>query len=106
MTCKIIKISSAARRFIQDRGIEDITFEVVRPEMLQGRKYVNEIEAHYQAPADARGYRYFPVENYHIFISRKIKIFDRLTICAEGVWRMKRVYLNGAIAAVPFWFLE
>ena len=106
MTCKIIQISASARRFIEERRIEDITFDLIQPETLHRKKYVNEIEARYIAPADARGYRYFRVENYHIFISRKIKIFDELKLCTEGIWWMKRIYLNGAIAAVPFWFLD
>jgi hypothetical protein len=98
-----IKLSSSARKFIHKNGITDVTFNLRRAEP---KGFLKEIEPVYQAPADASGYRYFVVEGYHVFVARNIKILGPLTISTEGIWKFKRLFLNGAGAAVSFWLFE
>ncbi len=98
-----IKLSSSARKFMQKRGITDVTFDLRR---AGPKGYLKEIEPVYEAPADASGYRYFLVEGYHIFVARSIKILGPLTISTEGIWKFKQLFLNGAGAAVSFWIFE
>jgi hypothetical protein len=98
-----IKLSASARKFIQKNGITDVTFNIGRAEP---KGVLTTIEATYQAPADASGYRYFMVDGYHIFVARKIKILGPLTLTTEGIWKFKQLSLDGAGAAVSFWPFE
>jgi hypothetical protein len=100
-----ITITPRARRFLRENGIEDVTFVVNRVPHGGAGRILCEVEPVYQAPPDASGYRYCRAEGYHVFIDRHIRIYGPLTLCAEGIWRLKRLYLNGAAAAVPFWIL-
>jgi hypothetical protein len=98
-----IKLSESARKFIQRNGITDVTFNLCRAEP---KGFLKTIEPTYQAPADARGYRYFVVEGYHIFVDRNIRILGPLTLNTEGIWKFKQLFLDGADAAVSFWLFE
>ena len=92
-----ISISPSARKFMEERGIEDVSFnlKVMEPAgCCVG--IIKEIEPVYEAVEDASGYRYFQVEGRHVFISREIKVLGPLTIITEGIWKMKRLALNGA----------
>jgi hypothetical protein len=89
-----MKISTSARNFMQQKGIKDVTFNLIVLSI------VKEIEPVYEAPSDARGFRYFQVEGCHIFISREIKILGPLTLDTEGFWKIKRLCLNGATVPI------
>ncbi|MEJ2731665.1 MAG: hypothetical protein P8185_24675 [Deltaproteobacteria bacterium] len=98
-----IKLSASARKFMQENGITDVTFDLCRAEP---RGVLKTIEPTYQAPTDASGYRYFMVDGYHIFVTRKIKILGPLTLTTEGIWKFKQLSLDGAGGAVSFWLFE
>ena len=71
-----IKISNKAKKFIQERKIKDVTFNLKELDVsgcCVG--VVKEIEPEYNAPKDASGYKYIQADVYHVFISRKIKKF-------------------------------
>lgn len=96
-----IKISTYARNFMQQKGIKDVTFNLIALKIagcLLG--IVKEIEPAYEAPSDARNFRYSQVEGYNIFISREIKILGTLTVGTEGFWKIKRLCLNGATVPI------
>jgi hypothetical protein len=103
METEKITLSAAARKFMQQRGINDVTFDLFPAD---DAGIINEIEPAYRVPADASGYRYFKVEAFHIFISREIKILGPLKLTTHGIWKMKRLFLEGAFGAVPFWILD
>ena len=98
-----IKLAASARKFMQKNGITDVTFNLRR---AVPRGALKEIEPVYQAPADASGYRYFVVEDYHVFVARNIKILGPLTLTTEGLWKFKQLFLDGAGGAVSFWIFE
>lgn len=92
-----MKISASAKRYMDERGIRDVTFKLMhyRPAgCCVG--IVKEIEAHHQAPANACNFRYFHIDGYHLFISRAIKVLGPLELSLEGFWNMKRLALKGA----------
>jgi hypothetical protein len=96
MQKKRISVSPSARKFMEERGIQDVTFnlKVVLPAgCCVG--IIKEIEPVYEAVENASGYRYFQVEDRHVFVSREIKIIGPLTLNTEGLWRMKRLTLDG-----------
>ena len=81
---------------MEERGIHDVTFNlnIILPAgCCVG--IIKEIEPVYEAVEDAAGYLYFQVEGRHVFISREIKIIGPLTLTTEGLWRMKRLTLDG-----------
>ena len=92
-----ISISPSAKKFMDERGIEDVTFnlKVIEPAGC-ALGIVKEIEPVYEPVEDASGYRYFQVEGRHVFVSREIKVLGPLTITTEGIWKMKRLALSGA----------
>lgn len=91
-----LKVSDAARKFCTDKGIDDVTFNLIEAEVAGCcLGFVREIQPAYIAPANAAGYRYVHVDGFHIFISRKIRISGPLTLATEGIWK-KRLALNGA----------
>jgi len=91
-----IKISKSAKRFIRQKGIEDVTFNLFEAEVAGCCVgVVKEITPEYKAPVDASGYRYCRVEDFHIFIARKIKILGSLKLTTEGLFK-KRLFLLGA----------
>ena len=101
MQKKSISVSPSARKFMEERGIQDVTFnlKVVLPAgCCVG--IIKEIEPVYEAVENASGYRYFQVEGGHVFVSREIKIIGPLTLNTEGLWRMKRLTLDGV--TIPF----
>ena len=97
MGTKNISISSSARKFMEERGIEDVTFnlKVMEPAGCS-LGIVKEIEPFYEAVENASQYLHFHAEGKHIFISREIKILGPLAITTEGFWKMKRLALRGA----------
>ena len=100
MTNPIIKISEAAKRFFKQKGIEDVTFNLIEAEVAGCCVgIVKEIEPVYKAPINAAAYRYFQVDGYHIFVSRRIKISNSLTLTTEGLLK-KRLHLSGAIVPI------
>lgn len=89
-------ISKSARKFIKEKKIKDVTFNLIEGDVAGCCVgIVKDIEPVYKAPNDASGYRYCQTEGFHIFISRKIKILGPLTVTTEGIWK-KRLFLNGA----------
>ena len=92
-----ISINSSAKKFIEERGIKDVTFnlKVMEPAGCS-LGIVKEIEPVYEAVEEASNYRYFQVEGIHVFVSREIKILGPLTITTEGLWKIKRLALRGA----------
>ena len=96
-----INVSNKARKFLQDKKIKDITFNLKQLDVsgcCVG--IVKEIEPVYEAPRNAAGYKYVRVEDYHVFISRHIKTTGSLTITTEGLWNLKRLYLSGATVPI------
>jgi len=90
-----IKISKSARKFLLNKGIEDVTFDLFEAEVAGCCVgVVKEIKPEYKAPDDASGYRYCRVEDYHIFIARKIKILGPLKLTTEGLFK-KQLFLLG-----------
>lgn len=92
-----IKITPRAKKFIEEKGIEDVTFRLnVHKPAGCCIGIVKEIQPVYEAPANAGNYKYYLVDRYHIFISREIKILGPLSVSVEGLWKMKRLALDGA----------
>ena len=92
-----LKISTAARKFLQEKGIGDVTFNLLESDLVGCcLGIVKEIIPRYEAPKDASNYRYVQTDGYNIFISRSIKILGPLTLDTEGAWKLKRLSLNGA----------
>lgn len=90
-----IKISKSAKKFIRQKGIEDVTFNLFEAEVAGCCVgVVKEITPEYKAPVDASGYRYCRVEDFHIFIARKIKILGPMKLTTEGLFK-KRLFLLG-----------
>lgn len=92
-----IAIKPSAKKFMQEKGIEDVTF-YLRVEEPAGCciGIIKEIEPLYEAVKDASRYRYFQAEGKHVFVSKDIKIMGPLTLVTEGFWKMKRLALRGA----------
>jgi len=92
-----LNISIAARKFLQEKRIGDVTFNLLQSDVVGCCVgIVKEIVPRYEAPKDASNYRYVRADGYHIFISRSIKILGPLTLATEGAWKLKRLALNGA----------
>ena len=92
-----MKISKTAKKFIHERNIEDVTFNLIEQEVAGCCiGIVKEIVPKHEAPKDASSYRYVQAGGYHIFISRNIKILGPLTLTTEGIWKMRQLSLNGA----------
>ena len=98
---KNMSIRPSAKKFMEERGIEDVTFNL-KVEEPAGCcvGIVKEIEPLYEAVEDASRYRYFETEGKHVFISKEIKILGPLTLTTEGFWRMKRLALIGATVPI------
>ena len=95
-----MKISKSAKKFIQERDIEDVTFNLIEQDVAGCCIGIaKEIQPVYKAPVDASNYRYFQAERCHIFISRKIKILGPLTLTTEGLWK-KQLFLSGATVPI------
>ena len=95
-----MKISKSAIKFIQERNIEDVTFNLIEQDVAGCCIGIaKEIKPVYKAPVDASNYRYFQTEGCHIFISRKIKILGPLTLTTEGLWN-KRLFLSGGTVPI------
>jgi hypothetical protein len=95
-----IKISKSARKFIQEKAITDVTFNLIESDVAGCCVgIVKEIEPVYKAPKNASGYRYCQIDGHHIFIARKIKIHKSLTLTTEGVFK-KRLCLTGATVPI------
>jgi len=92
-----LNISIAARKFLQEKRIGDVTFNLLESDVVGCCVgIVKEIVPRYEAPKDASNYRYVRADGYHIFISRSIKILGPLTLATECAWKLKRLALNGA----------
>ena len=92
-----IVIKPSAKKFMDEKGIEDVTFNLrVEEPVGCALGIIKEIEPLYEAVKDASRYRYFRAEGKHVFISKEIKIMGPLTLTTEGFWRMKRLALRGA----------
>jgi hypothetical protein len=92
-----IQITEPARKFMRDKDIREITFQLISQRMAGSfTRMFKEIEPIYAAPVDARCFRYFHAEGRHIFVSRDVKIIGPLRLDTEGFWKLKRLSLYGA----------
>ncbi len=92
-----LEISTVARKFLQEKGIGDVTFNLLESDVIGCCVgIVKEIVPQYEAPKDASNYRHVQADGHHIFISRSIKILGPLTLATEGAWKLKRLSLKGA----------
>ena len=92
-----IKITARAKKFMEEKRIEDVTFRlIVHKPAGCCVGIAKEIQPVYEAPANAGNYKYYRAERYHIFISREIKILGPLSVSVDGLWKMKRLALDGA----------
>ena len=95
-----VKISRSAEKFIRENGIKDVTFNLFESDVAGCCVgIVKDIIPEYCAPSDAQGYRYFCVEDFYIFVSRKIKILGPLKLTTEGLFK-KKLCLLGAIPPI------
>ena len=95
-----VKISRSAKKFIREHGIKDVCFNLIECDVAGCCiGMVKDIEPEYRAPSDAQDYRYFKVEDFYIFISRKIKILGPLKLTTEGLFN-KKLSLHGAIPQI------
>jgi hypothetical protein len=94
METSIQKITDAARQFMDERGIDTVTFQLIEDTVGCCMGVVKEIEPIYDAPADASQYLYVKAEGRHVFISRNIRIVGPLKLKTEGLWK-KRLGLSG-----------
>ena len=76
----IIRITDPAAKFMEERGIYDVTFELIQLSLAK------EIVPRYQAPEEIREYRHFKSHDRHIYIFRKIRIIAPLVLTTE--WGM------------------
>jgi len=92
-----IEISKPARKLLEEKGIEDVTFNLLETD-VKGccLGIVKEIIPNYDAPRDASNYRHYRADDFNIFISRHIKILGPLTLITEGFWKLKRLSIDGA----------
>ena len=90
----VLEITAPARKWMDEKGIDSVTFELIEGTVGCCLGVVKEIEPLYRAPADASQYLYFNVEGRHIFISCNIGIVGPLKLTTEGLWR-KRLGLSG-----------
>jgi len=81
-----IRITKPVKLFMPDRMIDNVTFNLTTLKIAGCLGMVMEIESEYTAPEDARNYRYFHVDDYHLFISRRVRSLDELTVDTEGFW--------------------
>jgi len=96
-----IKISNRAKKFIQERKIKDVSFNLKELDVAGCCVgVVKDIEPDYNPPKDASGYKYIQADGYHVFISRRIKIIGPLTLTTEGLWNSKRLSLSGATVPI------
>jgi len=96
----IEKITDSARRFMEEKNIEDVTFRLIEDEVAGCCVGVlREIEPVYRAPDNASGYLYFEVEGRHVYISRRIRIMRPLTLTTEGLFK-KKLFLSGATVPI------
>ena len=92
-----ITIKPSARKYMQKHQIECVTFKMKMCEPMGCCVgIVKEIESVPESPPNASHYRYFQCEGKHIYVYRDIKILGPLTITTEGLWRLKRLSLDGA----------
>ena len=62
-------ISKSAKKFIKEKKIKDVTFNLIESDVAGCCVgIVKDIEPVYKAPNDASGYRYCQTEGFHIFI--------------------------------------
>ena len=97
MLGKNIAITRSAKKFISEKGIKDVTFDlnVMTPSgCCLG--IVKEIEPVYREASKQTDYRMFKAGDTHVFVSRDIRILGELTLTTEGIWKSKRLALNGA----------
>ena len=97
----IVECENLSHRFADDTsGIEDITFNLIEAAVAGCCIGVaKEITPLYEAPPDASGYRYAQVDGHHIYVDRKIKIMNPLTLSTEGIFR-KQLCLEGALVPI------
>lgn len=95
-----VKISKSARKFCQEKGIDDVTFNLFEYNVTGCcLGFVKEIQPVYKAPSNASGYRYYKVEGFHVFVARAIRLMGPLTLSTEGIWK-KRLCLDGAVVPI------
>ena len=95
-----IKISKSARRFLHEKGVEDITFNLIEIDVAGCCIGVaKEIVPVYEAPPNASGYRYAQVDGHTVYVARKIKVMNPLTLSTEGIFR-KQLCLEGALVPI------
>ena len=91
-----LKVSDSAKKFFREKGSVDVTFNLIESDVAGCCiGFVRDIKPVYRAPENASGYRYFQVDGFHIFIARKIRLSNHLTLTTEGLWK-KRLCLTGA----------
>lgn len=90
-----MRITESARKFIEKKGITDVTFSLVEHDVRGAMGIIKEIIHVYKAPVDASGYKFFQVENLYIFVDRNIEITGPLILKTEGLLK-KRLVLGGA----------
>jgi hypothetical protein len=100
MSNQPIKLSTAAKKFMEKNDIRDVTFKLKVMEAAGCcLGVVKEIEPTYASPENASGYYYYQAEGCHVFVSRAIKILGPLTLTTEGLWK-KRLVLTGATVPI------
>lgn len=90
-----MKITESARKFIEKKGLTDVTFSLVENDIRGAMGIIKEIIHVYKAPVDASGHKFFQVENLYVFVDRNIEITGPLILKTEGLLK-KRLALGGA----------
>ncbi len=96
MLPKIIQVSSAARRLIEEKGIDKVTFDLkMTPTVGCCIKNIKEIEPIYEEPENKAKYWTVKVDRLVVYISRRITILRPLKLVTDGLWKFKRLALHG-----------
>jgi hypothetical protein len=103
MEKSIQEITESARKLMEEKGIDTVTFRLIEDTLGCCVGVLKEIEPLYEAPRDASEYLYLKSEGRHIFVSRRIRIIGPLKLTTEGIWN-KRLCLSGVtVPLLKYW---
>ncbi len=102
MRHQIVSTSRSARKFMEEKGITAVTFElnVLAPKGACCLRVAKEIEPVYRVARELSEYHRFEIEGRRIFVAKKLKIYAPMKLVTEGFGFFKRLALSGVTVTI------
>ena len=90
-----IRITSRAKKYLEAKNVNTIVLKLVELSVAETVGVAREVQVDFELPEDKDKYGCFNVDNYEIFVDRRLEAIGDVVIKKQGFWKFSSLYADG-----------